>query len=157
MTQVAGRAGRGKVPGLVIIQTFSPDHYVFEFVKEHDYKGFSQKELVLRKKLNYPPFTRMVAIEIESHHERAGEILANNIYQALTTIIKGIKGVELLGPSRAALYRINNRFRRHLILRAREFWQLQSILQRLKASSKFKASYNSKVKFTLDVDPIHLL
>jgi primosomal protein N' (replication factor Y) len=120
LTQVAGRAGRGKLPGLVIIQTFSPNHYVFEFAKEHDYQGFSEKELKVREKLNYPPFTRMVVIEIESDHERAGEILANNIKQTLTGILKGIKGIELLGPTRAALYQINKRFRRHLILRARE-------------------------------------
>jgi primosomal protein N' (replication factor Y) len=101
LTQVAGRAGRGKVPGHVIIQTFSPDHYVFDFVKEHDYQGFSEKELALREKINYPPFTRMVALEIESDHERTGEILAKNLHQTLTVILKETKGVELLGPSRA--------------------------------------------------------
>ena len=157
LTQVAGRAGRGKVPGLVIIQTFSPDHYVFEFVKEHNYQGFAEKELALREKLNYPPFTRMVAMEIESKHERAGEILADNIQRALTNILRGTKGVELLGPSRAALYRINNRFRRHLILRACDFRQLQSVLRSLHEISEIKASSNSKVKLTLDIDPINLL
>jgi len=157
LTQVAGRAGRGRVPGLVIIQTFSPNHYVFEFVKEHDYQGFSEKELALREKLNYPPFTRMVALEIESDHERTGEILAKNIQQALTGILKNTSMVELLGPSRAALYRINNRFRRHLILRARDLRQLQSVLRRLRELPKIKASPNSKLKLTLDVDPINLM
>ena len=157
LTQVAGRAGRGEVPGLVIVQTLSPDHYVFEFVKDHDYRGFSEKELELREKLNYPPFTRMAALEIESDHERAGEILANNIQRALTSMLKETKSIEVLGPSRAALYRINNRFRRHLILRARDHRQLQSVLRRLYEIPEIKTLFNSKVKLTLDVDPINLL
>ena len=157
LTQVAGRAGRGKIPGLVIIQTFSPDHYVFEFVKEHDYQGFSEKELELREKLNYPPFTKMVVIEIESGRERTGEILANSIQRALTSILKRTRGIELLGPSRATIYQVNNRFRRHLILRASDFRQLQSVLRRLQDIPEIKASSSSKVKITLDVDPINLL
>ena len=157
LTQVAGRAGRGKVPGLVIIQTFLPSHYVFDFVKEHDYQGFSKKELALREKLNYPPFTRMAVIEIESDHERAGEIQANNIQQALTNILRGTRSIELLGPSRAALYRINNRFRRHLILRTSNLRQLQSVLHRLHEIPEIKAPSRPKVKITLDVDPINLL
>ena len=99
----------------------------------------------------------MVAMEIESKHERAGEILADNIQRALTNILRGTKGVELLGPSRAALYRINNRFRRHLILRACDFRQLQSVLRSLHEISEIKAASNSKVKLTLDIDPINLL
>ncbi len=157
LTQVAGRAGRGKVPGLVIVQTLSPDHYVFEFVKDHDYSGFSEKELEFRGKLNYPPFTRMVALEIESDHERAGETLASSIQRALNGILKGTKDIEVLGPSRAALYRINNRFRRHLILRARDHRQLQSVLRRLYEIPEIKTLSNSKVKLTLDVDPVNLL
>ena len=157
LTQVAGRAGRGKVPGLVIVQTLSPDHYVFEFVKDHDYSGFSEKELEFRGKLNYPPFTRMAALEIESDHERAGETLASSIQRALNGILKGTKDIEVLGPSRAALYRINNRFRRHLILRARDHRQLQSVLRRLYEIPEIKTLSNSKVKLTLDVDPVNLL
>ena len=157
LTQVAGRAGRGRVPGLVIIQSFSPDHYVFEFVKEHDFRGFSEKELAVRKKLKYPPFTRMVAMEIESDRERAGEVLANNIQQALARILKGTKGIEVLGPARAALYQINNRFRRHLILRSCDHRQLHSVLRRLYEIPEIKTLSNSKVKLTLDVDPVNLL
>ncbi|MCH8156283.1 MAG: primosomal protein N' [Nitrospinae bacterium] len=157
LTQVAGRAGRGKVPGLVIVQTHTPDHYVFKYVKEHDYDGFSEKELAFRKKLNYPPFTRMAAMEIESEQERAGEILASKIQQALVKLLKEFRGVELLGPSRAALYRINNRFRRHLILRAEDHRRLQSVLRRLHELPELKKASNAKLKWTLDVDPINLL
>ena len=157
LTQVAGRAGRGKVPGLVIIQTHTPSHYVFKYVKEHDYDGFSEKELALRKKLNYPPFTRMVALEIESEQEHAGEILANQIRQVLVELLKEFQGVELLGPSRAALYRINNRFRRHLIIRAEDHRHLQSVARHLCELPELKKPSNARIKWNLDVDPVNLL
>ena len=157
LTQVAGRAGRGKVPGLVIIQSFLPDHYVFKFVKEHDFNGFSEKELALREKLKYPPFTRMVAMEIESDYERAGEELAHKIQRVITRILKGTKGVEVIGPTRAALYQINNRFRRHLILRSHDYRQLHSVLQKLYETTEIKSLSNPKIKLTIDVDPINLM
>ena len=157
LTQVAGRAGRGKVPGLVIIQSLLPDHYVFDFVKDHDFRGFSEKELALREKLKYPPFTRMVSVEIESEHEQAGELFANRIHKALTRILKRTNDIEIMGPARAALYQINNRFRRHLILRSYDHRKLHSVLSRLYETPEIKKSSNSKIKLTLDVDPINLM
>jgi primosomal protein N' (replication factor Y) (superfamily II helicase) len=157
LTQVAGRAGRGKVPGLVIIQSLLANHYVFDFAKEHDFRGFSEKELALREKLKYPPFTRMVSIEIESVYEQAGEIFANIIMKSLARILKGTNDIEVLGPARAALYQINNRFRRHLILRSYDYRKLHSVLKRLYEIPEIKKSSNSKIKLTLDVDPINLM
>ena len=157
LTQVAGRAGRGKVPGLVIIQSLLPDHYVFDFAKEHDFRGFSEKELALREKLKYPPFTRMVSIEIESEHEQAGEIFANSIQKGLARILKGTNDIEVLGPARAAFYQINNRFRRHLILRSYDHRKLHSILRRLYETPEIKKLSSSKVKLILDVDPVNLM
>jgi len=146
LTQVAGRAGRGKVPGLVIIQSLLSGHYVFDFVKEHNFTGFSEKELALREKLKYPPFTRMVSIEIESEHE-----------QTLVRITNKISGIEVLGPARASLYQINNRFRRHLILRSYDYRKLHSALRRLYETPEIKKFSNSKVKLILDVDPVSLM
>ena len=157
LTQVAGRAGRGKVPGLVIIQSLSPGHYVFDFVKEHDFKGFSEKELALREKLKYPPFTRIVSIEIESEHEQDGEIFANSIHKALARILNKTNDIEILGPARASLYQINNRFRRHLILRSYDYRKLHSVLHRLYKTPEIKKFSNSKVKLILDVDPVNLM
>ncbi len=157
LTQVAGRAGRGKVPGLVIIQSVSPDHYVFDFVKEHDFRGFSEKELALRKKLKYPPFTRMVSIEIESEHEQAGERFTNNIQKILNKILKRSSDIEILGPARAPLYQINNRFRRHLILRSYNHKKLHSALRDLNEIPEIKKISNPKIKLIFDIDPVNLM
>ncbi len=155
-TQVAGRAGRGEVPGKVIIQTNNPDHYMFEFVREHDVNAFHEKELKLRRQLNYPPFTRLVAIEIVSANESLGQNMAQKLGRALTTAIHK-KGVELLGPSKAALYQIQNKFRWHLILRGPNMQTLKGILADSQQLQDIKSTSNAKIKLTIDVDPFNLL
>jgi primosomal protein N' len=99
----------------------------------------------------------MVALEIESEQEHAGEILASQIRQILVGLLKKFQGVELLGPSRAALYRINNRFRRHLILRAEDHRHLQSVARHLRELAELKKTTNARIKWNLDVDPVNLL
>jgi primosomal protein N' (replication factor Y) len=157
LTQVAGRAGRGKVPGTVIVQAHNPDHYVFDYVPQHDYNGFFEKELGLREKLNYPPFTQLVALEIESETEPEGEAAMNHLKQFLSEPVRQSPGVELLGPSRAAMYRINNRFRWHLILRSHEAAPLQSLVTQCLASQQLRKLTTGKIKITVDVDPMNLL
>ena len=155
LTQVAGRAGRGQVPGKVLIQTNNPDHYMFEFVREHDVNAFHEKELKLRQQLNYPPFTRLVAIEIVSADEKLGQNTAAKLGRALAATAK--KGVELLGPSKAALYQIQNKFRWHLILRGQNMPALQNILAGCKELHELKSASGGKVKIAIDVDPFNLL
>jgi primosomal protein N' (replication factor Y) len=157
LTQVAGRAGRGKIPGTVIVQAHNPDHYVFDYVPQHDFNGFSEKELGLREKLNYPPFTQLVALEIESETSPEGEAAVNHLKQFLSEPVRQSPGVELLGPSRAAMYRINNRFRWHLILRSKEAAPLQSLVTQCLANQQLRKLTTGKIKITVDVDPMNLL
>jgi primosomal protein N' (replication factor Y) len=157
LTQVAGRAGRGNIPGTVIVQAHNPDHYVFDYVPQHDFNGFSEKELHLREKLNYPPFTQLVALEIESETEPEGEAAVNHLKQFLSEPVKQSPGVELLGPSRAAMYRINNRFRWHLILRSQKTEALQSLVTQCLANQQLRKLTTGKIKITVDVDPMNLL
>jgi len=157
LTQVAGRAGRGEVPGKVIIQTNNPDHYMFEFVREHDVNAFHEKELKLRGQLNYPPFTRLIAVEIVSANESLGKSMAEKLGRALAQQATRKKGVELLGPSKAALYQIQNKFRWHLILRGPNMQTLQSILADSQELSEIKSTSGKKFKLSVDVDPFNLL
>ena len=157
LTQVAGRAGRGKVPGTVIIQAHNPEHYVFDYVPRHDYNGFFDKELVLREKLNYPPFTRLVALEIESESEAEGQQATQQLHGFLEEPVRQSPGVEILGPSRAAMYRINNRFRWHLILRSKDTDALQGLVNQCLAQAQLRKITSGKTKITVDVDPMNLL
>ena len=157
LTQVAGRAGRGEVPGKVIIQTNNPDHYVFEFVREHDVNAFHEKELKLRGQLNYPPFSRLIAVEIVSANESLGKSTAEKLGRALAQQAIRQKGVEILGPSKAALYQIQNKFRWHLILRGQNMQTLQGILADSQELKELKSSSSGKLKLSIDVDPFNLL
>ena len=155
MTQVAGRAGRGKLPGKVIVQTNNPDHYMFEFVMEHDVKAFHDKELKIRKRLNYPPFTKMIVLEIICENETHGQNTISKLQQSLSRLVSKEKTVELFGPSKASLYRLQNKFRWHLILRGKNIKQLQNIL--LKCCVLKETKTHDKAKITIDVDPINLV
>ena len=155
ITQVAGRAGRGKVPGKVIIQTNNPDHYMFDFVMEHDVDAFHDKEIKLRKRLNYPPFTRIIALEVVCENETQGQNVLGKLRQSLSRLVSREKSVELIGPSKAALYRLQNKFRWHLLLRGGNMKQMQNIL--LKCPQLNESKTRNKVKITIDVDPLNLL
>jgi primosomal protein N' (replication factor Y) (superfamily II helicase) len=155
LTQVAGRAGRGKLPGRVIIQTNNPDHYMFEFVREHDVNAFHEKELKLRQQLNYPPFTRIVAVEVVSANEELGQNTAAKLGRALTQ--QASSGVEILGPSKAALYQIQDKFRWHLIIRSQSMQALQKILTNCQELNELKSASREKIKLSIDVDPFNLL
>ena len=155
LTQVADRAGRGEVPGKVIIQTNNPDHYMFEFVREHNVNAFHEKELKLRQQLNYPPFTRMVAIEIVSDDETLGQNTAAKLGRVLTQKVS--RHEEILGPSKAALYRIQNKFRWHVILRGKNMQALQRILVDCRELKELKNTSRGKIKLSIDVDPFNLL
>jgi primosomal protein N' (replication factor Y) (superfamily II helicase) len=157
LTQVAGRAGRGEVPGQVLIQTHEPSHYVFDYVRTHDFNNFYKKEIVSRKRLNYPPFTRMAGLAIESESETRGETAVEKLKTVLVRMIGRHRDIELLGPSCAALYRIKNKFRWHIILRANNAQTLQILLNQFRERQELKSPFMSKVKLSIDVDPVQLL
>src|SRR5690606_18185511 len=64
INQVAGKAGRGDLEGKVVVQTYNPDHYSIQYAKDHDYLAFYNKEILLRKEFNYPPFVNLISIVI---------------------------------------------------------------------------------------------
>ena len=77
LTQAAGRAGRGDLPGRVVIQTLNPDHYAIQLAAGHDYEGFYRKEIEFRKWLRYPPFRRLCkrhSAERESRKTPCGSV-----------------------------------------------------------------------------------
>ncbi len=157
LTQVAGRAGRGETPGQVVVQTFNPEHYVYRFVQSHDYEGFYAEELQFRERLNYPPYSRMAAFEIDAAQPRQAEALARRLKGELTRALSGTRGAELLGPSPAALFKLKNRFRWHLILRATGSGPLQAVLKKHSALRQGKKKLFPGANLTLDVDPVNLL
>lgn len=119
LTQVAGRAGRSPLGGKVILQTFQPDHYVIRAASRHDYAGFYRKEVEHRKRLRYPPFARLVRLEIRSPESGQAEAAARNMFSQIERWIGegGHHATEIIGPVPCFFGRQNSLYRWQIILR----------------------------------------
>ncbi len=150
-TQLAGRSGRGEVSGKAMIQTYEPDHYVFKYVKDHDYKAFYNNEIELRKELSYPPFSKLIRIVFSFRTKDSG----NKIIKSIANRVKKIdhKGVEVLGPAPTPIEKIRNLWRWHLILKGKN----SKILRQSATVIIAKVKDLKEVKIDVDVDPINLL
>lgn len=87
LTQVAGRAGRGVLPGEVVIQTYKPEDPVIQFAARQDYRAFFEEEFALRRKRLYPPFTIMARALVESPSEEKAHARAQDIYRQAQAIL----------------------------------------------------------------------
>ncbi|MGQ9819551.1 MAG: replication restart helicase PriA [Candidatus Kapaibacteriales bacterium] len=113
-TQVAGRAGRkSDLPGEVVIQTNDPDSYVIRFFAEHDYISFYDKEILFRRQLFYPPFSRIIAIELRSK----SNLLLKESEKKILDRLMDISFLRILGPVTPFVPKINGALRRVLILK----------------------------------------
>jgi primosomal protein N' (replication factor Y) len=150
--QTAGRAGRGEIPGQVMVQTFYPDHPVLKIAGTYDYMGFYRNESMLRKALDYPPHKKCARILVTGFDDiETGEKLeevAAYCRQGLTKEEAGL--VAWLGPVKAPVEKIKNRWRRHLILLS-DHW---SLLARCLASARDKgAEWGDEPRLILDMEP----
>ncbi len=119
LAQVAGRAGRSPLGGQVILQTFSPDHYVIQAAALHDYSNFVDKELAYREQLGYPPYTRLVRLEYRHHQQDKVEEEAHRMAGKLRTLIKreDRRATEMIGPAPCFYTRLDGQYRWQIILR----------------------------------------
>lgn len=150
-TQLAGRAGRGDKKGEVLIQTYEPDHYMFDYVRRHDYRGFYEKEIDLRKELSYPPFSKLVRIVFGFKIKTTGEKVIKSLSARLKKNEAG--SVTVLGPVIAPIEKIKNLYRWHLILKGKNSKSLRQ--KALEIADMVKDIKDMKVD--IDVDPINML
>jgi len=153
LTQVAGRAGRGKVPGRVIVQTFSPDHESVLFAARHDYLGFYAQAIGERQELGYPPFAHMANLvftdESEDEARKRGYRMAN----VLRAYLGDDPAVKLLGPVACPLSRLRGRYRWHLALRA----PAKETLLKLLRTALAEMTTAERSGLSLDMDPLSML
>jgi primosomal protein N' (replication factor Y) len=117
LVQVAGRAGRGKEPGEVLVQTCTPDHPAVAAASANDAKRFLDAELRARKEASYPPYARLATLLFTGPDEAAVEKAADACAAELAAEAERL-GVEILGPAPQALARLRGRYRWHLLLKA---------------------------------------
>jgi primosomal protein N' (replication factor Y) len=152
LSQVAGRAGRGKSPGEVIMQSYNPEHPALRCAADQDYEAFFALESAERRELGYPPYGHLVAVEIRGASlERVVEA-AQRVRKALARIEPRI---EILGPAPKPISRIQGKERWHLLLRSPSRKSLREHLKR--AIPTVREMKLPGVQVVVDVDPRQLL
>jgi primosomal protein N' (replication factor Y) len=116
LTQVSGRAGRGELPGTVLVQTYHPDHYAIQCAAKHDFHTLVEREMKYRKWMQYPPYAALANVIIQSSHleEAAGWAASLGRWFQSTHL----DGVRVLGPATSPIARIKRIYRFHLVLKA---------------------------------------
>jgi primosomal protein N' (replication factor Y) len=155
LVQVAGRAGRGDVPGRVLVQTWDPEHVAVALAARHDVDGFLERETRNRRELGYPPFSRAALVRVDALDEAEARGACLELAEVARRTDPARAGtVAVLGPSTAPIARIRNRFRFHLMLRASARPPLRTVLA---AVDEARASLPRTVRSSIDVDPVQLL
>ena len=148
LSQVAGRSGRSEKSGKVLIQTFNPDHYAISFVKNHDYLGFYHEEMIIRKKLGYPPFYYLCYVKVSG---KDASYLFQEALKIKRSLERNLTHTIILGPTSLAIFRVNNIYRYGIILKYKREENLRDILSKIQNHYKT----NSKVRIDIDFSPSH--
>jgi primosomal protein N' (replication factor Y) len=153
LTQVSGRAGRGELPGKVLVQSYQPDHYVNQFAQKHDYTGFAEREMYFRRGMRYPPFSVLANVIVQS--EKLEEVLDRCTRIGRWMQGRTFDGVRILGPAAAPNSRLKRIYRYHLVLKSDRRDVLQAALRELLAMVDREEIPRRSV--VVDVDPMHLM
>ncbi len=154
LTQVSGRAGRSSTEGEVVIQTQNSKHFVLQKVLFNDYKGFYEREILLRKQNNYPPFSRLGLVETKDEYEKKARGAVGDFYNYLK---KYSKYLIIAPPNEAIISKIKGHFRFHILIKSLKTQDPGGKILRkalLESYVEFKQSSRFRdVKLIIDVDP----
>ncbi|MBC7266404.1 MAG: primosomal protein N' [Anaerosomatales bacterium] len=151
LMQVSGRAGRGSRPGMVVVQTYWPDHPAIRAVVSGDRSELVARELEQRRELGYPPFGRLARVLVASPSNTTAASLAAEIAADLTEVMPG--EWQLLGPAEPAIARLKGLFRRHIVLKAPPRAPLGRVIWTLLA----ERTPPDGTRIAVDVDPFEML
>ncbi|HWR52976.1 MAG TPA: primosomal protein N' [Bryobacteraceae bacterium] len=152
LTQVSGRAGRGNLPGLVLIQTINPDHYAVRLAAAQNYELFFEKEMQFRRAMRYPPFAALANVLVRSRQQEEAERMAGEIGTLLTPPPEGLK---VLGPAEAPVPRLKEEYRYQVLIKAASRKRLREFLLLIRQQAidrKWPAT-----SLVIDVDPLSLM
>ena len=171
LTQAVGRAGRGKLPGEAVIQTYQPDHYAVVYAARQDYGGFYSEEILYREMLGYPPASHMLAVQVFAKEEERGRILAEQLSAAsgierkcrereygrgnINQYPEKGESMTLIGPAPASIGRINDIFRFVFYVKCAKYGKLIHIKDILEEKIQRMQLVNELVQF--DFDPVNTM
>lgn len=154
LTQVSGRAGRHELPGEVVIQTYTPEHYSIQLAAEQDYQEFFAREMFLRRQNDYPPYYYIALITI-SHEDLMKTV---DTAETITAYIKRKVGPKtvVFGPSASPITRINNRYRYQCLIKYKREPNLGSILKQINETYG-RNTNQSGIYISIDVNPFIMM
>jgi primosomal protein N' (replication factor Y) len=153
LTQVSGRAGRGELPGRVLVQTYHPEHYAIQCAATHNYTGFVAKELEFRRWMHYPPSSVLANVIVQGRTLEEAAALAATLGRWFDST--RLDKVRVLGPAAAPIARLKRIYRFHFVLKAERRDVLGRTLRALLAYAESQAI--PRRDLILDVDAIHLM
>lgn len=146
LTQVSGRAGRHELAGEVIVQTYTPEHYSITLASEYDFNTFYEREMMIRRQFQYPPYVYLVMFTISDENHLnvidVSQIIATMLKEKLT------EQTTILGPTPSPIARIKNRFRYQIIVK----YKFEQNLQRKIAEILHALSDRMKKDLQIHVD-----
>lgn len=152
LAQAAGRAGRDRLPGRVVIQTYQPEHYSITCAAKEDYEGFYRQEMAYRKLLRYPPVTHLLVVLIQAEQEAnaktGAQLLADQMKQELSTQ----EQYAMTGPVPAGLARANDLYRYLIYVKLADYERLICLHDRVK-EQKETIEQSQQVRIQFDFDP----
>ena len=149
LTQVAGRAGRGELPGEAIVQTLYPDHYSIQLACRQDFPAFYERELTFRRAMRYPPMISLVNAVVRSRTFAGAMDDAAEIVERLRIADRGLR---ILGPAPAPLGRLRGEYRAQLMIKGMNRKKIREALQ-----SALAARPELQRRVVVDVDPLNVL
>jgi primosomal protein N' (replication factor Y) len=152
LTQMSGRAGRGNLPGVVLIQTINPAHYAVRLAGRQDYQGFYEHELEFRRAMRYPPFSAMANILVRSEKQEVALRMAGDLGQLLTPPHEQLK---ILGPAEAPVPRLKNEYRYQFLIKAASRVALNELLRKARQFA-LERKWGATA-LVIDVDPVTLM
>lgn len=152
LTQAAGRAGRGRQPGEVVIQTYNPDEMCIQTAMQQDYETFYQNEISYRSLMTYPPVYSMAAILVSDKNEALAERAVSDL--ALRIEKSRIDGLLMIGPSKAGLSKLNDVYRYVIYLKHQDNTILIHVKNRLLIYLERKEEYK-KLSVQFDFNPMN--
>lgn len=165
LTQAVGRAGRGELPGEAVIQTYQPEHYAVVHAANQDYESFYQEEILYREMLSYPPAAHMLAVQIYAKEEESGKCLAKRLADVVKSCEdagqqpagngQAAERLTVMGPSAAAIGKVNDIFRFVFYIKHAKYDKLVEIKDMLEENIKVWAPRQESVQF--DFDPVNTL
>ena len=153
LTQAAGRAGRGEVPGSVVIQTYQPENYAVQYASRQDYEGFFAEEMHYRSLLMYPPAAHMLCVQIQSADEDKAEGFAGRIRELFT---RDDPQALVIGPAKGSLSKIRDQYRYVLYVKNEKYDKLVRCKDRAEAFHAYllKIGRDPQVLMQFDFDPV---